>query len=100
VRHVTLSAASLGYALDAARLDGELRRSDILLSFSGILVVGVFNIFTSFALSFLLAVRARDIGAAKARRFLKEVGVKLVSHPLTFLLPGLDSSILDSSIKD
>jgi site-specific recombinase len=40
----------------------------------GILLVGLLNIFTSFMLSFLLAVRARDIGEAKARRFLKEVG--------------------------
>jgi site-specific recombinase len=93
VRHVTLGAASLGYALDAARLSGELRRSDVLLSFTGILLVGVFNIITSFVLSFLLAVRARDIGAAKARRFLKEVGAKLVTDPVTFLLPRFDYSM-------
>jgi site-specific recombinase len=48
------------------------------------------NIFTSFALSFLLAVRARDIGEAKARRFLKEVALKVVLHPVTFLLPGFE----------
>jgi site-specific recombinase len=90
VRHVTLAAASLGYALDAARLGGELRLSDVTLSFAGIVLVGLLNIFTSFALSFLLAVRARDIGEAKARRFLKEVGQKVWSHPLTFLLPGVD----------
>jgi site-specific recombinase len=90
VRHVTLAAASLGYAMDAVRLDGELHLSDVLLSFTGIALVGVLNIFTSFALSFLLAVRARDIGEARARRFLKEVGQKAWSHPLTFLLPGVD----------
>ena len=48
------------------------------------------NIFTSFALSFLLAVRARDIGEAKARLFLKEVLRNLASHPITFLLPEFD----------
>ena len=90
VRHVTLGAAALGYAWDAVRLTGELHVSDVELSFTGILVVGLLNIFTSFALSFLLAVRARDIGEAKARRFLKEVAVKLVSHPVTFLLPGFE----------
>jgi site-specific recombinase len=87
VRHVTLGAASLGYALDAARLTGELRISDVIRSATGILLIGLLNIFTSFILSFLLAVRARDIGGDKARRFLKEVGHELVTHPVTFLLP-------------
>jgi site-specific recombinase len=90
VRHVTLGAASLGYALDAAHLTGELQTSDIIRSFIGILLVGVLNILTSFALSFLLAVRARDIGEDKARRFLKDVGHELLSHPVSFLLPGFD----------
>jgi site-specific recombinase len=92
VRHVTLNAASLTYALDALRLQGELHLSDVLLTFTGILLVGVFNIVTSFVLSFLLAVRARDIGEDKARRFLKEVGLKVVARPLTFLLPGFEPS--------
>ena len=90
VRHVTLGAAGLGYALDALRLDGTLHGSDLIRSFTGILLVGLLNIFTSFVLSFLLAVRARDIGPAKARRFLGEVAHKLVSRPVSFLLPGFD----------
>jgi site-specific recombinase len=90
VRHVTLGAAGLAYAWDAALLTGELRSSDVILSFLGVILVGLCNILTSFVLSFLLAVRARDIGEDKARRFLKEVGSELVSHPVTFLLPGFD----------
>ena len=90
VRHVTLATASLGYALDGAWLNGELHGMDVTLSFVGIGLVGLLNIFTSFALSFLLAVRARDIGKVEARRFLGEVSRKVVSHPLTFLLPGFD----------
>jgi len=57
VRHVTLAAASLGYALDASRLYGQLHWQDALLAFSGIALVGLLNIVTSFVLSFLLAVR-------------------------------------------
>jgi len=90
VRHVTLGAAGLGYALDATRLTGELSGADVFSSFLGVLLVGVLNILTSFALSFLLAIRARDIGEVKARRFLREVGRELVSHPAAFLLPGFD----------
>lgn len=88
VRHVTLATASLGYALDALWLHGTLHWREVLFSSLGILIVGVLNIFTSFALSFLLAVRARDIREEKAVRFAREVFRKLVFHPVSFLLPG------------
>ena len=42
----------------------------------------------SFVLSFLLAVRARNIGEAESRRFLREVGREFLAHPFSFLLPG------------
>jgi site-specific recombinase len=88
VRHVTLSAASLGYALDGVRLYGALNRTEALLSLLGLLLVGILNISTSFVLSFLLAVRARDVGDEKARDFLREVGRELVANPLSFLWPS------------
>ncbi|HEV3305436.1 MAG TPA: hypothetical protein VGZ91_03270 [Candidatus Sulfotelmatobacter sp.] len=87
VRHVTLAAASLGYAVDASYLYGQLNRYETLHAFSGIAMVGALNIFTSFALSFLLAIRARNIGEAQFQRFLREVGRELLANPLAFLLP-------------
>ena len=88
VRHVTLQAASLGYALDALLFYGGLERREIVYSLLGILVIGVLNIATSFALSFLLAVRARNVGTEKARSFLREVGRELVTNPGSFVLPS------------
>jgi site-specific recombinase len=88
VRHVTLAAAALGYALDGSRLYGQLRWQDAVLAFEGIAMVGLLNIVTSFVLSFLLAVRARSIGEKQSRRFLREVGREVVAHPFSFLLPG------------
>lgn len=88
VRHVTLAAASLGYALDASRIYGQLQWQPVLLAFSGIVLVGILNIVTSFVLSFLLAIRARNIGEAKSRRFLREVGREFLAHPFAFLLPS------------
>jgi len=88
VRHVTLQAASLGYALDARWLYGGLGRKDVVFSLLGILAIGVLNIATSFVLSFLLAVRARNLGTEKARSFLREVGKELVSSPGSFVLPS------------
>ena len=87
VRHVTLAAASLGYALDASRLYGQLHWQETAIAFSGIALVGFFNIVTSFVLSFLLAIRARSIGEAQSRRFLREVGRELLANPFSFLLP-------------
>jgi site-specific recombinase len=87
VRHVTLQAASLGYALDALLVYGGLDHRDLIYSLLGILCIGVLNIFTSFALSFLLAVRARDVGKEKARTFLKEVGREFLAKPSSFVLP-------------
>jgi len=91
VRHVTLAAASLGYAFDNLWLSGALTRHDVILSASGILLVGFLNIFTSFALSFLLALRAREVRESKARRFLREVGQEFLTNPVSFLVPQQDA---------
>lgn len=87
VRHVTLSAASLGYALDGMLFYGGLTRRDTIYSLLGIFTIGVLNISTSFVLSFLLAVRAREVRKEKARTFLKEVGRAFITNPGSFLLP-------------
>jgi len=92
VRHVTLSAASLGYAIDGLRFYGLLDRTQVVFSILGVLLVGVLNISTSFVLSFLLAIRARDVGEERARHFLKEVGRELVANPLSFLWPSSTES--------
>lgn len=88
VRHVTLSAASLGYALDGLLFYRGLDRMETVYSLLGILVIGVLNISTSFVLSFLLAVRARDVGEERARTFLKEVGREFMTNPGSFVLPA------------
>ncbi|HTW32489.1 MAG TPA: hypothetical protein VMD76_12480 [Candidatus Sulfotelmatobacter sp.] len=88
VRHVTLSAASVGYAIDGLWFYHAQNRHDAFLALMGVLLIGILNISTSFALSFLLAVRARDVGKEKARTFLKEVGLELLTNPGSFLLPA------------
>jgi site-specific recombinase len=88
VRHVTLAAASLGYALDASLTYGHWSGQETMLAFSGVAMVGVLNISTSFVLSFVLAVRARSIADAQSHRFLREVGRELLTNPLAFLFPS------------
>jgi site-specific recombinase len=88
VRHVTLATASLGYALDAKLIAGNLTWMETLTALSGVVLVGILNIFTSFALSFVLAVRARSIGTAQSRKFFGQVLREILARPLAFLLPG------------
>jgi site-specific recombinase len=87
VRHVTLAAASFGYALDGSLIYGQWNWQETALAFSGIALVGVLNIATSFALSFMLAIRARHIGEAQSYRFLREIRRELWANPLAFFFP-------------
>ena len=87
VRHVTLQAASLGYALDGNWIYGHMYWPDAVMALVGIGFIGVLNIATSFTLSFLLARRARNIGEAESRRFLREVGREIWAKPFSFFLP-------------
>jgi site-specific recombinase len=87
VRHVTLQAASLGYALDGNWIYGQMHWPDAVMALVGIGFIGVLNIATSFTLSFLLARRARNIGEAESRRFLREVGREIRARPFSFFLP-------------
>ena len=92
VRHVTLAAASLGYALDARFLAGQLTSYEVFSAFSGIAIIGVLNIFTSFALSFILAIRARNIGPEESHRFMREVGrefERIHSHSFSPATPSV-----------
>jgi site-specific recombinase len=66
---------------------GQLNRYEIVSALSGVAMVGILNIFASFALSFILAVRARNIGDKQSHRFLREVGRELLANPLAFILP-------------
>ena len=49
--------------------------------------MGVLNVSTSLALSYLLAARARSVGDAQSHRLLKEVGRELRANPLAFVFP-------------
>jgi site-specific recombinase len=87
VRHVTLAAGSLGYAVDSLWLSGQLDRADTILAFVGVLVTGILNITTSFFLSFLLAIRARNIHEKEAKNFAREVIREFLASPLSFMRP-------------
>ncbi|MBX3101403.1 MAG: hypothetical protein KF690_02740 [Bacteroidetes bacterium] len=59
IRHITFVAGSIGMAV--AGLDWQLSTYEWVMAFAGVFLVGVFNFLGSFSLSFMVALRARDV---------------------------------------
>lgn len=91
VRHVTLSAGQLGAA--AARLGPDvLHHSPFWWAVASIPLLGALNVGVSFYLAFLLALRAQNVSGVERARIYAAVRTRLRSKPLSFFLPGRQSS--------
>ncbi len=86
VRHVTLSSGALGAALSASGI-GLLHETAFWLAVIGILAIGLMNVTVSFALALIVAIRARRLHAPERHLIYGAVVRRLVSRPLSFLLP-------------
>jgi site-specific recombinase len=87
VRHVTLAAASLSYAVDALAIRHTLQLSNALWAFTGVLVTGVCNIGASFLASYLVALRAREVRGIGTWRLVSAVMREVFRNPRKFVLP-------------
>ena len=91
VRHVTLSAGQLGAA--AASLGPDvLHHSPFWWAVASIPLRGALNVGGSFYLAFLLALRAQNVSGVERARIYAAVRTRLRSKPLSFFLPGRQSS--------
>lgn len=91
VRHVTLSAGQLGAA--AASLGPDvLHHSPFWWAVASIPLLGALNVGVSFYLAFLLALRAQNVSGVERARIYAAVRTRLRSKPLSFFLPGRQSS--------
>lgn len=86
VRHVTLSTGQLAAALGALGPD-LLRESAFWWCAAGIAVTGVLNLSVSFVLAFKVALRSRGIRLADRARLYRALRRRLLSRPLSFMLP-------------
>jgi site-specific recombinase len=87
VRHVTLAAASLSYAVDALAIRHHLQAGDAAWAFVGVLVTGVCNIGASFLASYLIALRAREVRGIGTWRLITTVAKEVFRNPRRFVLP-------------
>jgi len=86
VRHVTLSTGQLGAALGALGLP-LLHESAFWWCVAGIAVTGVVNVGVSFALAFMVALRARSVSVQDRSVIRSALWQRLRRQPLSFLWP-------------
>lgn len=92
VRHVTLSAGMISYALSA--MGPELITPSLVMSvFASVGIIGILNFGVSFALALFVAIRARDIDRRRFRILLWRVFKYFLGNPREFFWPTRSSSL-------
>ncbi len=89
--HVTFTAANSAYAV--ASLDGGLGLRELLLVVTGVGVIGLMNLFVSFTLALIVAMRAQraSLGGA-GPALLAELGRRLLRRPRDFFWPPRETA--------
>lgn len=88
VRHVTLSAASLGFGASRLLWTGAWDGAAVAWGLAGVGLIGLCNFGVSFALSLRLAVQARGLDGRAQRRLLAALGRAMLTSPSRFLWRG------------
>jgi site-specific recombinase len=88
VRHVTLSAGSIGVALGVLGVD-SLRSAALWWAVAGVCSMAVLNVAVSFALAFHMAIRSRDLRRAHVRSLYEGVWRRVRSRPMDLFWPRL-----------
>ena len=91
VRHVTLSAGSIGVALGVLG-DAPLRSSELWWAVAGVCSMAVLNVAVSFALAFHMAIRSRDLRQAHARSLYRGVWERVRRRPMDLFWTGAGRS--------
>lgn len=86
VRHVTLAAASLTFAI--CSLVGKVKVSTFIVPIIGVLLIGAINFAVSYACSTFVAARARNVKLGNLQRLLKAVRQRFRHHPIEFFYPA------------
>lgn len=87
VRHVTLSAASIGIAAGRELAAGTFTAGPFAWALGGVLLIGVLNILVSFALALATAARARGLDPSMRGRVQEALWAAFKADPSKFLVP-------------
>ncbi len=84
IRHIAFSSAFVGFSLAGLHFDVALET--VMISASGVLLIGVVNLLVSFSLALYVAMKSRKLSFMQWPRLLKAVLVRINEHPREFLL--------------
>ncbi|SDQ28600.1 Site-specific recombinase [Paraburkholderia fungorum] len=87
VRHVTLSAGSIGVALGVLG-KGALKLPELWWAVAGVGSMAILNVAVSFALAFYMAVKSRDLRRNAVRSLRGAIWQRVFRHPLELVWPA------------
>lgn len=86
VRHVTLSAGSIGVALGVLGTR-TLESGELWWAVAGVASMAVLNVTVSFALALHMALRSRDLGRRDVRPLMRAFWRRVKRHPMALVWP-------------
>ncbi|AOJ79839.1 hypothetical protein WS86_03835 [Burkholderia savannae] len=95
VRHVTLSAGSIGVALGVLGKE-TLRSAELWWAVAGVFSMAILNVAVSFALAFTMAVRSRSLRPTKVRALVAAIGRAVLARPASLVWPPRGAAANDS----
>lgn len=99
VRHVTLSSGTL--ALAATGFGAQtMRQPEFYYAVAGIGLIFVLNLFVSFTIAGIVALRAYDVGMAEQISILRYLVISGLRTPLRFILPAKDTHVPAATSAD
>ncbi|MBC7698100.1 MAG: site-specific recombinase [Bacteroidia bacterium] len=85
VRHITLSSASVGFAV--VGLDFMIAWQTIAYVSLGLILIGFMNLTVSFGLALYVAMKSRKVRFKQWRLLIKNLASRLNQHPWEFIMP-------------
>lgn len=86
VRHVTLSAGSIGVAMGVLGT-ATLKSGELWWAVAGVASMAVLNVTVSFALALQMALRSRGLGRKDVRPLMRAIWQRIARHPVDLVWP-------------
>jgi site-specific recombinase len=86
IRHITIAAGNAAIAIYTIGFHG-ITTSYFLISFLGVLAIGLLNFLVSFSLAFIVALKSRGVRLRDYPEFIRILWRYLKKHPLNFIVP-------------